>query len=351
MQVLYYNNYDMREAWHNWHEHLGPDQHLYGTNYLAQDGIQVHILRHKFGKIRETSRYGNLNQQIRVTLKQFFYPVIYCGFFNDSFFLTRLARARFFRSALVSVLHHPLERNTETSRAIQAHWKISVLGKKIYAELLALWPEFKDKFVYSPWGADLQFYPKPNFEPKPDGYILSIGATRRDFKTLIEAAKKCDRKFVIITPREIGVARNAVPSNVILHEKTFLSYAETFEFYRDSLAVAVPLDLPGDYRGTQIGLSSLLEAMAMGRPTIITQHPLLDIDVQAEDIGLWTQAQNVGSWIDAINKISRDPEKAMEMGRRGRLLCEQKYNTARYGEDLSRLVRTHPAFVAKASVT
>jgi glycosyltransferase involved in cell wall biosynthesis len=346
MQLLYYNNYDMREAWRNWQEHLGPDQHLYGTNYLAQDGIQVEILQHKFGLIREASRYGNLNQQIRIALRQFFYPVIYCGFFNDSYFLTRLARARMFRSALVSVLHHPLERNPETSQAIQAHWKISVLSKKIYQELISLWPEFTDKFVYSPWGADLQFYPQPSFEPNPNGYILSIGATRRDFKTLIEAAKKCDRKFVICTPQEVGVASAAVPPNVILHEKTFLSYTETFQLYRDALAVAIPLDLSNDYRGTQIGLSSLLEAMAMGRPAIITQHPLLDLDVAADGIGLWAQAKDTQSWIDAITKLSSDPKEAMAMGQRGRLLCEQKYNTSRYGEDLSRLVRTHPAFAA-----
>ena len=349
MRLLFYNNYDMQKAWQDWQNHLAPDQHLFGVNHLMNDGIQVKILRHKSGFIREASRYGNLNQQTRVALTGFLYPVVYCGFFSDTGFLALLRHSHCLRSDLVSVLHTPLDRNAFNARAIKAHWRISVLSRSLYTETISTWPEFSDKFVHIPWGADLRFYPEPCCDPKPGGFILSIGATRRDFKTLLAAARKSAQQFVICTPGESGLAPGELPKNVTLHEKSYLSYPETLRLYRDCMAVAVPLDVPENYRGTQIGISSLLEAMAMGRPVIMTRHLLLDIDIEKEQIGYWTRAKDVNSWINAIAKMGGDPKQAAAMGRRGRLLCEEHYNTARYGMDLCRLLQTHPKSAAHAS--
>jgi glycosyltransferase involved in cell wall biosynthesis len=220
------------------------------------------------------------------------------------------------------------------------------LSKSLYSETIAAWPEFKDKFVYIPWGADLEFYPKPSCDPKPDGYILSVGATRRDFKILVEAAKRSDKQFIICTPQESGLVRSELPPNVVVHEKSFMSFTETFKLYRDCLAVAIPLDLPEDYRGTQIGITSLLEAMALGRPVIMTQHPLIDINVEEEGIGYWTRSKDVNSWIEAIHKISSDASQSAAMGQRGRLRCESHYNTVRYGKDLSQLITQHRTFTS-----
>lgn len=333
----------MRQAWRNWEEHLGPDLHLFGANYLANDGIKVNILRHKWGPLRENGRYGNINQQARVALGAGLHSVVYCGFFFDTRFLGLLYKKGLFRSRLVSVLHSPIERNEVNENAIKAHWKISVLGKALYNEMIAAWSEFKDKFVHISWGADLEFYKNPASGPKPDGYILSIGSTRRDFKTLVAAAKKSDKRFVICTSQESGLNRSEVPPNVTLHEKSFMSFAETFKLYEDCLAVAVPLDLPKDYRGTQIGITSLLEAMALSRPVIITRHPLLDINVEEAGIGYWARSHDVNSWVEAINKITSDTSRSVAMGERGRLLCETQYNTARYGKDLCRLMAQHPS--------
>ena len=336
----------MRQAWQNWKIHVGPDLHLFGVNHLVHEGIHVDILRHKSGLVRETGRYGNLNQQLRVALKAFLYSIVYCGYFFDTRFLGLLHKSRVFRANLLSVLHSPIERNEQNRNTIDAHWKISVLSKSLYDESISAWSEFKDKFVYMPWGADLKFYPKPSCDPKPEGYILSIGATRRDFKTLVEAAKNSDRQFIICTPQESGLAQGELPHNVTLREKSFISFDETFELYRKCLAVAIPLDLPEDYRGTQIGITSLLEAMAMGRPVIMTRHPLMDINIQEERIGHWTRSKDSNSWIEAINSISSDTDQMAAMGQRGRMLCENRYNTARYGKDLFHLIRQHPTFAS-----
>ena len=346
MKLLFYNNFDMRQAWQNWKDRTGPDQHLYGANYLADEGIDVKILRHKTGWVRQASRYGNLDQQTRVALQGFAYPVAYCGFFSDTRFLALLRNLRLIRTDLISILHNPLERNESNENAIREHWKISVLSGSLHAETISTWPEFKEKFAYIPWGADLRFYPEPDCAPKPEGYIVSVGATRRDFKTLAQAAKRSNRQFVICTPGESGLAKGELPQNVTLHEKSFMSYTKTLKLYENSQAVAIPLDTPADYRGTQIGLSSLIEAMAIGKPVIMTHHPLIDIDIEAEGIGYWARSQDADSWEAAIEKITCDPKRAAAMGQRARRLCEEKYNSARYGRDLNQLFSGHRKFAA-----
>jgi glycosyltransferase involved in cell wall biosynthesis len=344
MKLLYYHNYDMRQQWRKWKERLDSDLHLFGTNYLADQGIQVDILRHKWGFLRENGRYGNINQQARVAGKACLYSIIYAGYFFDTRFLGLLHKKHLFRADLISVLHSPIERTEQHWNTINANWKIPVISQTLYTEIIATWPEFKDKFVYMPVGADLGFYPKPSCEPKPDGYILSIGATRRDFKTLVEAAKKSDRRFIICTHQESGLTRSELPSNVTLHEKSFMGYSEAFKLYKDCLAVAIPLDLPPDYRGTQIGNTSLLEAMAMGKPALMTRHPLNEINIEEHRIGYFARSKDVNSWSEAINKISGNTNQSAAMGQRGRLLCEEKYNMVRYGKDLYQLLTQHPKF-------
>src|ERR1022692_3201396 len=103
MKILYYHNYDMQQAWRNWKEGLGPDLHLFGINYLVNKGIQVTILQHRYGSIREASRYGNLNQQVRAAFRGFLYSVVYCGFFSDARFLALLHHNHFLKADLLSV--------------------------------------------------------------------------------------------------------------------------------------------------------------------------------------------------------------------------------------------------------
>jgi glycosyltransferase involved in cell wall biosynthesis len=84
------------------------------------------------------------------------------------------------------------------------------------------------------------------------------------------------------------------------------------------------------------GFTELIEVMAMSRPVILTRTGALptEIDVEAVGCGLHIPPDDPDALADAIEKLAQDPERAEEMGKVGRKLCESYYNIDRFARDL-----------------
>jgi glycosyltransferase involved in cell wall biosynthesis len=103
------------------------------------------------------------------------------------------------------------------------------------------------------------------------------------------------------------------------------------QYYAKALAVAIPrIDLPDDTSG----FTNLLEAMAMGKPVIMTRTGCLDLDIEKEGIGFYVKPYDVNGWIEALGYARSNGAKMSEMGARGRKLAESYYNTERFGRDI-----------------
>jgi len=123
-----------------------------------------------------------------------------------------------------------------------------------------------------PFGVDTNFWCPADFE---GNHILSIGSdSRRDYGTLIEAARQCPLPIKILTscplpddpPLNISVLRGSWKNPVV-------DDIELLHLYRKSRFVVIPL-----HDSIQpSGQSAALQAMACGRPVIITHTS-----------GLWT---------------------------------------------------------------
>jgi glycosyltransferase involved in cell wall biosynthesis len=73
-----------------------------------------------------------------------------------------------------------------------------------------------------------------------------------------------------------------------------------------------------------VGLTSIIEAMAMGKPIISSPNPYSPVDITKERIGI--VADTLDEWVAAIKYMNDHPEEAEVMGKRARLLAEQCYN-------------------------
>ena len=71
-----------------------------------------------------------------------------------------------------------------------------------------------------------------------------------------------------------------------------------------------------------LGLTSLVEAMALGKPVISSPNPYSPIDLEKEKIGIY--ASTTEEWVNAINRCTE--KCAHEMGLRARKLAEKEYN-------------------------
>ena len=118
------------------------------------------------------------------------------------------------------------------------------------------------------FGVDLKFW-NSNGRKHRDEYVLSVGNdSRRDYLTLLEAAKRTDRRFLIVTKRDLP---EPLPPNVDVIRGAWDSHelddSALRELYRKASCVVVPLQ-PGVQPS---GQSVSLQAMACGTPVVLSQ--------------------------------------------------------------------------------
>lgn len=186
----------------------------------------------------------------------------------------------------------------------------------------------KAEFLF--WGDDLE-YVDHFIQPKNGGFFLSTGREQRDFHLLVTVFSRCDAKLELFT-NKVNYDNNyeyltemidRYP-NVKIHfvEKS----PETTHFLAQQLADCLCVVIPLLYneRYYCVGLTSIIEAMAMGKPIVTSRNPYYPIDIEKEGIGL--VADDELSWIEAVDFIMNHKEEAKQMGVRARKLAERMFN-------------------------
>jgi glycosyltransferase involved in cell wall biosynthesis len=174
------------------------------------------------------------------------------------------------------------------------------------------------------WPVDQKFW-RP-MECQTD-MICAVGSEMRDYPTFIEAARGLDirchiaagtQRFVEQATVKMIQRTGALPSNVTVGKKTF---TELRALYARSRFVVVPL-LPSD---TDNGTTSILEAMAMGRPVICTKTKG-QIDVVEDGVtGLYVAPSDPKALRDTIRRLWEHPDDAQRMGRAARKYIEENH--------------------------
>ncbi len=354
MKVMFINNYEMDIAWELWKNKVHPGQHLWGVTHLQQYNIDVEILPHaKYFSLKKLSNkikiLGDLDQQLRLLLEQSRYDVIYSGCQYNTFFLSMLRTVGMFQKPIIPIIHHPIKsilKNPFIFKLLYGgHDQFICLNKGVKKQL-------EDKFDIPPeklhlleWGVDLQFYDhtvKNQALEKQSAFIVSAGKTHRDHDTLVKAFVNQDYDLRLYCTGESAPTISKLPSNISVQynhpTQHVLSYKNMLAEYREAYAVAIPLkDVPNNL----VGLTSLLEAMAMAKAVIMTRNPYIDIDIEKEGIGIWVEPEDVQGWQRAISYLFEHPSETKEMGNRARRLCEQKYNIEVFSSKLSSILKSN----------
>ena len=195
-----------------------------------------------------------------------------------------------------------------------------------------------DRVVLTPFMVDTAFFaPQEPFAPdKADGrrVICSAGLEWRDYPTLLEAVRGLDVHVVVAaaspwSKRGDTTADVDVPDNV---EVCRLGFADLRRLYADSLFVVMPLtEVP-----FQAGVTTILEAMAMGKPVICSRTSgQTDVVVDGET-GLYVPPGDAAALRAAIVALLDDPARAQRMGEAARRLAEERFEVRHYAHRLSR---------------
>ncbi|MFN0071794.1 MAG: glycosyltransferase family 4 protein [Chloroflexota bacterium] len=233
----------------------------------------------------------------------------------------------------------------------QVELGISELG--ITPERLSLVPYQVDTEFWKPQGA------------QTESLICSAGLEFRDYPTLFAAVDGVDAQVVVgaasyFSRRANSAQDTALPANVRVGA---FNYEELRALYDRAAVVVVPLD-DVDF---QAGVTTILEAMAMAKPVIVT-HTSGQTDVvidrrsltrgsphstrpasllhslaeqagwTVEPTGLYVAPGDVTSLRSAIEYLLANPDERHRLGQAGRELVERFCTVEQFADRFARLI-------------
>ena len=183
------------------------------------------------------------------------------------------------------------------------------------------WKLPAERFVDARWPVDTSFW-RPMDEP--GDLICAVGREMRDYATLIEALRPLDIRCHIAAgtavyyggfgsrdPRATNAGDDSVPATITVGSK---SLPELRELYARSRFVVVPV-LPSV---SDNGISTVMEAMAMGRAVISTETAGRADILQHGVNCLLVPPQDVGALRSAIERLWNEPDLCARLGANAR---------------------------------
>ena len=176
------------------------------------------------------------------------------------------------------------------------------------------------------WGANIDFfdsYIKSVKHSQKQDYFAAMGWANRDYMTLCKAFDGTTLSLKILAgKRSIPNKPNNVDF-VDLSKYGIEGMARLREYYFDAIAICLPITTSNDVPN---GATVLIEALAMGKPLIVTDSETNYIDVEKEKVGLKVKRSDVDGWRKALYYLVEHPEIRMQMGINARKLAESRLN-------------------------
>ncbi|MBM3252493.1 MAG: glycosyltransferase family 4 protein, partial [Candidatus Omnitrophica bacterium] len=204
-----------------------------------------------------------------------------------------------------------------------------------------------DKICYIQWAANPEDYDRlsTNIVNGPyakDRYIISMGKSNRDYRTLINAFRKIDRPDLHLKIYCGASKLKNIKENRVNINHNFINFRESIKEYKNAEFAVIPLIKTN----RTLGLTSMFDAMAMEKSFIITRNLGIDIDIEKEKIGLWTDPYNVDDLKNKMKFLLENPIIAKQYGNNGKKYLEDNYNYRKFCEKLYDIAnRTYEKYV------
>lgn len=166
-------------------------------------------------------------------------------------------------------------------------------------------------------------------------YILAVGQEQRDYQTLLQAVAGTGLKLVIVASslwsEDIALPENVAANVTVLHN---ISSQQLRTLYAKARLVVTPLfDVP-----YAAGVNAVLEAMAMGRPLIVTRTTGISDYVVDDVTGVYTPPENAPALRRQILRLWPDAAYRRRLGLNARLAVEDGMNLDSYTRRITQLV-------------
>ncbi len=348
MTVYFYHTQDIQYILGRMKEGKFPSHYLYGAAHLPDEGISVvwHKSSRGLPRWRETLRtaWHVLRASRRI-------DAVYATHYKGLELIVLLRALGLFGKPVIVWHHQPVI--TPKSRLREWGGRLFYRGldrmiffsQKLIDDSLHSHKARRERMVVGHWGADLDFYDRIRVCQNRSGFI-STGKEQRDQATLVNAFNAAGCRITVY----VGINKDPSVPNPNLEAFGKLHPADNVEVKKimgllpyelavevDKAACVCVCCKPTRYTA---GLTTVVEALALGLPLICSRNPQIPVDFDSEGCGVSVAYHDVEGWAQAAAYIDSHPDVATEMGRRGRQLAERKFNDRQCAREVAAVIRS-----------
>ena len=352
MRIYYYHTRPILPALEEWRKHKHPGHILYGLTHFERHGIDVVIHRYKaFGQRWLLMLY---NLWAVLTCRKH-YDVLYATSYRGLELIIFLRALGLYRHP-IALWHHQAitpSQNPLLNALSHLFYKgidcMFFFSQALIRDSLATGKARPERLHLIHWGADLEFYEylhsHSSLHRDPGLRFISTGKEERDFGTLLQAFDNTPYTLDIYYPSTNGDCnyqeffrhyQHTGHHNIILHQVGGIIPLELAIEVLHSRAVVISCQ-PKPYT---VGLTTLVEAMALGKPIICTRNPKFEIPLEAEGAAIMVDYGDVEGWKRAIEYVATHFKEVYQMGQQALQLTRNQYNLENYTRELSEVLHT-----------
>lgn len=352
MKVYFYHTQNIQYCLRRMAEGEFPSHFLYGACHLPDNGIDV--VYHKSPR-REMSRLKTaIYTAWRLLTCREHFDAVYATHYKGLELVVMLRALRLFRKPIIVWHHQPII----TPKSRLREWggrlfyrgfdRLIFFSRKLVDDSLKANKVEPRKLVVGHWGADLDFYDSINNRtehPKPEFHFIATGKEQRDQRTLIEAFNQTQlplKLYIGINP-DPNVPNPNLDAVNKLHPKENIDVVKICGLlpYEIALDVAKASCVAICCNRTRYtaGLTTVVEALALGLPIVCSRNPQIPVDFDAEGCGISVDYGDVDGWRRATEYIASHPDEARRMGERGREIARHRFNDRQNASEIAGLIR------------
>lgn len=170
------------------------------------------------------------------------------------------------------------------------------------------------------------FVPAPHVEVKRQ--VCSAGAINRDYDALIAAMEPLGVPTKIAADTQWRYSADEVEHGTLpdfVEMRSWGNYQNLRDLYAESAVVVVPLKV-----SMASGITVALEAMAMGKPVVLTRNPYVEDFLTDGETGYFVPEGDVDAIRNRVRELLDNPRQAEEIGARARERVLERFTVEQY---------------------
>ncbi len=325
-----------------------PPHFLYGATKLKDYGIDVVWHKSRLGLSRWKTMWRTLWQVLSCREK---IDAIYATHYRGLELVVLLRALRLYRHPILVWHHQPIVTSHNPLRELfgrlfyRGFDHMLFFSEKLFGDSLLSKKAHVARMSVCHWGMDIPSFPtKTPFSEPQNVVFISSGKELRDVRTLVEAFNQTGLNLELHTNARNGeMDYQAIlhTMNIATNVKIFIEDSPTPSPHEIAQRVAMAdcvciCCLPSKYT---VGLTTLVEALALGKPIIASRNTAFPFSLEEEGCGISVDYHDLQGWKTAITYVQTHPDEARKMGARSREMARLQYNDHICAQEVAEIIK------------